>query len=51
MTKYIQNIIDYNFNENVIKNMLIAAAMHDTSYNTNYCNELENWLLTQGYQF
>lgn len=41
---YKQNIIKYNGNENVIKNMLLAACIHDTEHNTNYCEELENWL-------
>lgn len=50
MEKYIQNIVDYNGNENVIKNMLLAASIHDTQYNTNYCKELENWIINAGYK-
>lgn len=41
---YKQNIIKYNGNENVIKNMLLAACIHDTAHKTNLHEQLENWL-------
>lgn len=50
MERYKQNIIKYNGNENVIKNMLLAACIHDTEHKTNYCEELENWIISNGYK-
>ena len=49
MEKYIENIIKYNGNENVIKNMLLASCIHDTEHKTNYCEQLEKWLIENGY--
>lgn len=50
METYKQNIIDYKGNKNVIRNMLLAANIHDTAHKTNYVQELENWLIVKGYE-
>lgn len=50
METYKQNIIKYEGNKNVIRNMLLAASMHDISHKTNYVQELENWLNVEGYE-
>ena len=44
MNIYQENILKYNFNENVVKNMLLASAMHDISHDTNFHDELQKWL-------
>ncbi len=49
MSEYIENIIKYNGNQNVIKNMVLASAIHDSRYKTNYCEELKKWVLENGY--
>ena len=50
METYIQNIIKYNGNKNVISNMLLSASIHDNSHKTNYVQELKNWLVASGYE-
>ena len=51
MEIYKQNIINYNGNPNVIKNMLLSSAIHDTAHRTNFCEQLEQWLKENGYEF
>ena len=51
MEIYKQNIINYNGNPNVIKNMLLSSAIHDTAPRTNFCEQLEQWLKENGYEF
>lgn len=41
---YKNNIIKYNYDNNVIKNMLICSMLHDNSYKTNCYNKLTTWL-------
>lgn len=50
MELYKENIIKYQGDKTVIRNMLLAATMHDISHKTNYYNELQNWVITQGYE-
>lgn len=49
MNNFKKNIIKYKGDKTVIRNMLLAAAMHDISHKTNCFNELENWIINKGY--
>jgi hypothetical protein len=50
METYKQSIIKFKGNKTVINNMLFAAGIHDRQYKTNFYEELENWLISEGYE-
>lgn len=41
---YKNNIMKYNYNSNVIKNMLLASMIHDNNYKTCCYVMLDTWL-------
>ena len=48
MNIYKKNILKYKYDDNVIKNMLLASIIHDTEYKTKYHDELITWLKSKG---
>ena len=45
------NNIKSNPTKNVISNMFLACACHDTEYHTHHCNVLEYWLRRNNYEY